>query len=78
MKNFARTLAGKTLLFILCTVCAGILAASVTGAVCFMYGDMEIYTMSEEEFTNKIIDVPEGVQIIREYDIERMLSLMNS
>ena len=69
MKNFARTLAGKTLLFILCTVCAGILAASVTGAVCFMYGDMEIYTMSEEEFTNKIID--EGQVRSIGYDIMR-------
>ena len=29
-------------------------------------------------FTNKNIEVPEGVQIVREYDIERMLSLMNS
>ena len=69
MKNFARTLAGKTLLFILCTVCAGILAASVTGAVCFMYGDMEIYTMSEEEFANKIID--EGQVRSIGYDIMR-------
>ena len=69
MKNFARTLAGKTLLFILCTVCAGILAASVTGAVCFMYGDMEIYTMSEEEFSNKIID--EGQVRSIGYDIMR-------
>ena len=69
MKNFARTLAGKTLLFILCTVCAGILAASVTGAVCFMYGDMEIYTMSEEEFSNKIIDEGQGRSI--GYDIMR-------
>ena len=69
MKNFARTLAGKTLLFILCTVCAGILAASVTGAVCFMYGDMEIYTMSEEEFTNNIID--EGQVRSIGYDIMR-------
>ena len=69
MKNFARTLAGKTLLFILCTVCAGILAASVTGTVCFMYGDMEIYTMSEEEFANKIID--EGQVRSIGYDIMR-------
>lgn len=69
MKNFARTLAGKTLLFILCTVCAGILAASVTGAVCFMYGDMEIYTMSEEEFTNSIIG--EGQVRSIGYDIMR-------
>ncbi|MBQ3973213.1 MAG: HAMP domain-containing histidine kinase, partial [Lachnospiraceae bacterium] len=61
--------AGKTLLFILCTVCAGILAASVTGAVCFMYGDMEIYTMSEEEFSNKIID--EGQVRSIGYDIMR-------
>lgn len=29
-------------------------------------------------FTNKNIDVPEGIQIVREYDTERMLSLMNS
>ena len=69
MKNFARTLAGKTLLFILCTVCAGILATSVTGAVCFMYGDMEIYTMSEEEFTNSIIG--EGQVRSLGYDILR-------
>ena len=69
MKNFARTLAGKTLLFILCTVCAGILAASVTGAVCFMYGDMEIYTMSEEEFTDSIIG--EGQVRSLGYDILR-------
>ena len=69
MKNFARTLAGKTLLFILCTLFAGILAASVTGAVCFMYGDMEIYTMSEEEFTNSIIG--EGQVRSIGYDIMR-------
>ena len=69
MKNFARTLAGKTLLFILCTMSACILAASVTGAVCFMYGDMQIYTMSEEEFTNHIIE--EGQVRSLGYDIMR-------
>lgn len=59
MKQFSRTIAGKTILFFTCLLCAAILAASILGAIAMF--DVDMYTTSETEFVQNILANNEGL-----------------
>lgn len=67
MKHFFRTVAGKTLCFLLCLLSLCVLIASVTGAVCLIGWDF--YTQTEDAICEGLIQsqfYSEGVNLVYE------------
>ena len=54
MKSFIRTLAGKTVLFVLLVLSLCILAGNVLGILCFLSEELPVYTRNEQELTESI------------------------
>lgn len=76
MKHFFRTLAGKTILFVTCLLCAAILAACLYSVFRFSQDDFSIYEMTEEEVYERAIyklHVMGGVDSRPEIDAKKEL-----
>lgn len=57
MKRFITTLAGKTILFIVCIASVCLLAASIAGIVLYVdNGEIDFYTSSESEIIDPFIE----------------------
>ena len=57
MKRFIKTLAGKTILFIVCIVSVCLLAASIVGIILYVdNGEIEFYTSPENEIVGPFIE----------------------
>ncbi len=67
MKNFLRSVAGKTLAFIVCFMSLCLLAGCFAGAVFLTQNDMKIYRISEEELRSEVV-IPNSIKP-RAYDI---------
>ena len=77
MKHFFRTVAGKTLCFMVCLLSLCVLVVSVTGAVCFIGWDF--YTQSESAICEDILRnqfYSEGVDLIYEADTAKSKPLV--